>query len=184
MFLGLTRILADDPFHEAWVEVNLSGEHLADRRHHFRGRLFLRDVAVRARTQGAFRVERLGVHRENQDGHLDFLRTKILQQFQAARTFESNIDDRQRRLLAHDGGETVGRVIRLRANRHIRLLVDQVSQLLAEHRVILDEHDLRSRLTRHVASILLPATGFRRRPPCLRHVALRCCNSPPTRRAR
>ena len=106
---------------------------------HFLGGLLLHDVAVGTGTKRAFRVDGLVVHGENQHRQVGVRGANALEQFEAVRTVERDVEDHDVRSSLGDGLHGGLRLFGLAADLHILLLVDQQRESLAHEWMIVDD---------------------------------------------
>ncbi len=133
--------LAEQPARHPVADVDLAGQHPAQRDQHLLGRLLLHQVGARAGAQRPLGVERLVVHRQDHHRDGDVAGAEVLDQLEAVGSVQREVDDGDVGLQRVDAVERRGGVGGLAADLEVGLLVDELGQAAAHDRVIVNDED-------------------------------------------
>jgi len=91
--------------------------------------------------QRALGIKGFVVHRQNYDCEVWKLIPQGLHQFQARFIFKRDIDQNHVWSAALNGRDCAGRILRVAANVHVSLLVDEIGQAFANEWMIVNDKD-------------------------------------------
>src|ERR1700722_2968292 len=180
--ISLREAFGEDRMH-SWTEIELSGQDIANSRRDAARRFAFHDVAPRAGAEGAFGIEALVMHREDDDGDGGKFRLETLDERQSGAFGQRKIDDGNVGLRGPNPLKCLFGTRRLSADLQIRELIEQCRQPFAHQRMIVNQKHFRDALVHEArrSSIVTGSWQITAVPPPAR-VAIR--KVAPIKRAR